>query len=198
MNDSSVDGGGAGRLGFVDLVLKTFSFLRGLGFEVGRRETTLVRFESGTMFVNVYHGRSSYQVGLELGRIAEGEMYSLHEILRSFAPAEVEVALCQTTDPVVLERCLATMAWIVEKNCGSLLAGDRGAFKRLDSVTARSRRSATIQAQFGAIVDRADRAWENKDFALAAELYEKASPALDETRMRRLAFLRSRKGREPT
>jgi hypothetical protein len=164
-----------------------------LGFTVDRREDTFVRFENGNSFVNVWHGRSSYQVGLELGRVREGETYSLYELLTAVAPSEIDLARCQTTDPEILERCLASMASAIERHCGALLAGDAVAFERLRAMVAPLRRAATLQAQFGAIIDRADKAWELKDFSKAAALYAKCEPALDETRERRLEYLRKHK-----
>lgn len=190
MSLSVIQGGGAGRLGFVELVLSTFAFLLRLGFVVARREGTLVRFEKDNVFVNVYHGRASYQVGLELGRVRDGDMYSLHELFRALAPSDIEQARCQTTDPEVLRQCLASIAATIERHCGALLAGNASAFDEVDAAVAPLRKAATLQAQYGAIIDRADKAWESKDFGKAADLYEKSAPALDETRARRLEYLR--------
>jgi hypothetical protein len=192
-----IPGGGAGRMGFVDLVLDAFAFLLRLGFVVARRESTLVRFEGGKVFINVYHGRSSFQVGLELGLLPSGEIYSLHELLTALAPTDIERARYQTTDPVVLARCLASIAETIARNCGVLLAGDRDAFEKLRSAVSPLRQAATLQAEFGAIIDRADRAWDSKDFSEAAANYEKGANALDETRMRRLEYLRKRKEKGP-
>jgi hypothetical protein len=193
---SSTSSGGVGRLGFVALVTKHFAFLLRLGCAVVRREDTFVRFESDTVFVNVYHGRSSYQVGLELGRIQESEKYSLYEVLSAVAPGDLQRARCQTTDPDVLGQCLAAIADTVEQNCKTLLAGDPAAFEHLRSVVSPMRQAATIQAQFGAIIDRADRAWDAKDLERAAALYEKAIPGLDETRTRRLQYLHARRAKD--
>jgi hypothetical protein len=63
--------------------------------------------------------------------------------------------------------------------CGSATFETRG--RRWNSPTS-----------FGAILDEADRAWLEKDRDRAADLYETASPALDEVRRRRLAFVRGR------
>lgn len=75
-----------GRLGFTTLVEREFDFLLQLGFVVAREESTLVRFEGKCVFMNVYHGRSSHAVGVELGRIRQGDMYSLHEVLVAVSP----------------------------------------------------------------------------------------------------------------
>jgi hypothetical protein len=104
MTVTALSGGGAGRLGFVALATEAFAFLLRLGFAVVRREGTLVRFESDSVFVNVYHGRSSYQVGLELGRVGKDELYSLYEVLRAVAPSELQRAHRQATEREVLRR----------------------------------------------------------------------------------------------
>jgi hypothetical protein len=141
----------------------------------------------------VYHGRSSYQIGLELGRLHHGDRYSLHELLTAVAPDEVGRARCQTSDPKVLERCLSAIADVVAKKCGPLLGGDAVSFENLRSSVAPMRKTATLQARFGAILDRADQAWEAKDLRLATDLYQQAEPALNETRCRRLKYLRHKK-----
>jgi hypothetical protein len=88
---------------------------------------------------------------------------------------------------------LAAIAVILEQNGKALLTGEAGAFERLRSIVDPIRRAGLMQAQYGAIVDRADRAWEAKDLKEAARLYEEAKPALDVTRQRRLDYLRERK-----
>ncbi len=192
MSSRTLSGGGAGRLGFIAHAMEAFAFLLRIGFSVVRREATLLRFESSNVFVNVYHGRASYQVGLELGRLNEGDTYSLHEVLSAIAPAEIERARCQATDRATLERCLTAMADTIQRSCHDLLRGDAAAFEELQSVVAPKRQVETIRSQFGAIIDRADRAWESKDFTQAADLYEKAAPGLDATRVKRLEYLRGK------
>ena len=105
-----IDGGSEGRLDFTTFVLREFAFLFQLGFSVARKESTLVRFESKTCFPNVYHGRSSHAVGVELGRIRQGDMYSLYEVLAAVSPANVDRARFQVSDPAELERCLSLVA----------------------------------------------------------------------------------------
>lgn len=192
IGEKTIDG--QGRLGFITLALSAFAFLQRIGFEVVQREPSLVVFEDGNVFVNVYQGRSSYQVGLELGRLddARHHKYSLYEVLEALAPSEVEKAKCQTTDPAVLERCLSAIADVVERTCGPLLAGDAGAFEDLRIAVAPRRTEVTLRAEFGAILDRADQAWEAKDFRRARELYNQAAPALNEPRRRRLKYLMAR------
>lgn len=183
----------AGRLNFVDAALRAFAFLLRVGFIVARRDDTFLRFERENVYVNVYHGRLSYQVSVELGRVRESDVYSLYELLLAVSPADVGQAKLQTTDSEFLERCLAYIAGIIEHRCSALLAGEAAAFEKLRAVAAPIRKAATLQAEFGATIHRADKAWESKDFSQAAALYEKSEAGLDETRVRRLEYLRKHK-----
>lgn len=146
------------RLGFADLALKAFGFLLQAGFRVVRRDSTHVRFESDAVFIKLYHGRSSYHVGLELGRLDRQEIYSLHEVLASVGPEHVNKARCHATTAEVLEQCLTAIAQVLDASCRRLLAGEAIAFEALR---------------------------------------EAAEPALDETRRRRLAYLRAQPRRRP-
>lgn len=61
-------GPGRERLGFEAAVVENFAFLKEAGFECVRRECTFVRYESKRVFVNVYHGRGSFELGVEGNR----------------------------------------------------------------------------------------------------------------------------------
>ena len=178
-----------GHLGFVDLVLNAFAFLVNLQFSIVRRTATFVRFENNAIFINIYHGRSSYLVGLEIGRIGFSELYSFYEVLNCVAPDETEKARCQALTYDVLERCLTEIASTLAVNCRNLLLGDDNAFQALRLTALDLRKETTLQAQFGGKIDQADKAWEDKQYGKAAELYKGAEPALDKTRRRRLAYL---------
>lgn len=60
-------------LRFAELAQKHFAFLEAQGFGRVRSEPTFVRFESRSLFINIYHGRSSFEIGAELGRVGNGE-----------------------------------------------------------------------------------------------------------------------------
>lgn len=184
---------GDSRLGFTKIAEKAFAFLLGMGFNLVRREATLLRFETENVFLTVYHGRSSYQIGVELGRAKHNDLYSLHEVLSAVAPLHLEHARYQAVETKTLEQGLLAIAEIIKIHCHSLLTGDPKAFDHLHAVVTPLRLAVTAQAQFGAIIDRADKAWEAKDLNQAQALYEKASSALDEMRARRLTYLRNRK-----
>lgn len=182
-----------GRLRFLNYARNAFSFIQQRGYREVMSRSTSLRFESQRVFLSVYHDLASYQVGVEMGPLdGTGRRYSLYELLKALAPDEVEKARLQTTDPQVLERSLMAVADVIERTCEALLAGDASDFARLDAAVASGRNRATLEAEFGATMDEADRAWQAKDYTRAKTLYKKAEPALSSAQKRRLKYLNSK------
>jgi hypothetical protein len=69
------------QLGFKDAVLSSFDFLRAYGLKPIKEEVTFVRYESNSVFVNVYHGRGSFEIGVEIGRLDRPVKYGLGYIV---------------------------------------------------------------------------------------------------------------------
>src|SRR5438477_12018888 len=76
------------KLGFKDAVLSSFKFLSGFGFRPIEEKMTLVRYKSPEVFVNFYHGRASFELGVEVGRLIEpNEKVTLYDMV-AWAGAE--------------------------------------------------------------------------------------------------------------
>jgi len=69
------------QLGFQDSVLSSFDFLSTYGLRPVEESATFVRYESSSVFVNVYHGRASFEIGVEIGRRDRPEKYGLDYIV---------------------------------------------------------------------------------------------------------------------
>jgi hypothetical protein len=66
---------------FKDAVLSNFEFLHTYGLKPVEEDVTFVRYESDAAFVNVYHGRGSFEIGVEIGRLDRAEKYGLDYIV---------------------------------------------------------------------------------------------------------------------
>lgn len=185
-------GDGAGRLGFTDVALHAFDFLREFGFSPVRVEETIVRFESKSVFVTVFHGRGSYQLNVEIGRLVGREWYNLAELL---GPAAVRG--CQVTTRPMLEQCLRHFGEMLRQQLVSLLRDEPGAFDAARELVAPKRRALTLKYQYGATLDRADRAWEEHNWTTARRLYRESEPVLDTVRTARLRYLNSKERSAP-
>lgn len=92
------------RLGFVRVVREAFAFLEDAGFAVVSEKPTFVRYESPTAFVNVFHGRGSYELGVEFGRWVEVDD---ERVEQKFPLADV-IALTRDLGDVGFESFTAT------------------------------------------------------------------------------------------
>lgn len=76
------------RLNFAHLVVERYRFLEELGFVESESMPTIVRYRKGDLDLSVYHGRRSFEVGLEIGH--GDEQFSMSEMIRSSDPTAAE------------------------------------------------------------------------------------------------------------
>lgn len=182
---------GRERLGFTEAVKASFHFLEAeYGFQRVREEVTFVRYESSTVFVNVFHSRGSYEVGVEVGkRVNPEHRYRLPEMLSALAPNFSGQTWFQASSPEGVRSSVSEVARLASLFCAPIMSGEEEAFAKVDTAAKVEGERVTLQMQFGAIINRADEAWEKKELESALDLYRRAEPALDVTRRRRFEYL---------
>lgn len=187
-------GPGRAKLRFAEAVRREFEFLeRIFGFRCTEESPTFVRYESDYVFVNVFHGRGSFEIGIELGIRSQPTIhFRLPEILAGLAPGYTGERMFQASTAPAVAKCVARLARIVDDHCSAALAGDRFALRAVENAAGVESERVTLQYQYGAIIDRADHAWEAGEREKAALLYASAERALDETRRRRLSYMRAK------
>ena len=90
------------QLKFSQTVLSEFIFLtEEYNFSCVHHEDTLVRYESDKVFVSVFHGRASYEVGLQIGLLGSGNNmgFGLGSIIALTNPEEgnrFKYCICST------------------------------------------------------------------------------------------------------
>ena len=185
------------RLRFAEAVVREFAFLESeLGFRRTKEETTFVRYESDRLFLNVFHGRGSFEIGVELGRLAEPTThYRLPILVAALAPEYEGRTVFQASSQEAVQNCVAEAARLLREKCGAALAGHAEALRLAEQESQAEGERLTLRYQFGATIARADEAWESKDLARAKVLYETAECALDDTRSRRLRYLLRKQGK---
>src|SRR4029077_13422908 len=73
------------RLNFAHTVPQRFGFLSDYGFREVESQPTIVRYRSGGLELNVYHGRESLEIAFQIGHHTS-EQYSISEIVRVTDP----------------------------------------------------------------------------------------------------------------
>jgi len=180
-------------LGFKDAVLANFQFLQEMGFHVVQQDVTFVRFESPKVFVNVYHGRSSYELGVEIGMhgkstrgIALGEIVAWAGALKTEGFGQH--AMFQVSSREGVEQFVPKLAALVRKYGVPFLRGDSDAYREALEERSRAARDYERQAQVEGLRRRAEVAWSSRDFAGAVELYRSIGPDITQVEAKKLAY----------
>jgi hypothetical protein len=166
-------------LGFAEAVERSFGFLAGeYGFRVVDVRSTFVRYETERAFVNVFHGRGSYELGVEIGRWIEvdGDLVEQKFPIVDVIALEHDLSAvgCRsfaTTEKEPLGRFVAQLAEWTRCFAGRALEGDPAVF---DAVSAQNtRRSIELQEGWTATRLRsiADDAWHRKDWGRVIDAY---------------------------
>ena len=162
---------------FAALATDSFAFLPDSGLALVEVDESRVRFASAQRFLNVYHGRDSYEVGVEVGRWIEVDDQVVEQLfplvyLLAVQSGETELdRIRSATDRGQLERELVRLASLLKGNVATLLAEDNQIFDRMAELNALLSQRYTEGIRATRLRERAEEAWSRKDFATVALSY---------------------------
>jgi hypothetical protein len=184
-------------LGFKEEVLAAFGFLIDeYGFRVVEQEPTRVRFESPLVFLNVYHGRSSSELGLEVGQLEKRSSqlqsrYYLSDILDLIGKAQEEgYTFFQASTQERVKKYIAQLAELVKKHAKNVLKGDSAVFENLRSIQARKSQEYLKEMNLSRIRPEANEAFRKRDYSRVIELLEPVRTELNPSELRKLGYAR--------
>jgi hypothetical protein len=178
---------------FVTSTLSSFGFLiKDHGFSVHDTKTSSIKYSKSLLVITISWNSYAYEIDVDFRREDNRETYSLYEVVMALAPSEEWQIRCSGADSAKMQRCLDQLSLLCRRHLQSVLAMDEATFKKIAESANENRRQYTLKAQYGAIKDSANLAWEKKDWERARKLYEKAKPALSTSEKRRLNFLRKK------
>jgi hypothetical protein len=173
------------RLGFAAAVLAEFGFLSGLGFRVVERTDTLVCYETARRFVRVFHGRGSYELGVEIGRWVDvgGELreqfFPLRDVIaRQADPAEVGYGGLAATDAQLVRKFVRQLGGWTREFAVPLLSDGDQEFDRLSEINARRAESHREALHASRLRARAAEAWQRRDFGTVVNAYSEIEAEL--------------------
>jgi hypothetical protein len=151
-------------LRFAEEVASNFGFLESkYGFHIVKEDITFGRYENQRMFVNVWHGRGSYVVGVEIGLLSKPEYgYSLDGVLNYLGAEGLEGYAAIDKDQV--KRRVRQVAELVEQHTGILLNGDPVIFEKLEKRAKEYALSYMRSIELYHIRENGDKAWHEKDY----------------------------------
>ena len=166
------------RLGFAAAVSDAFGFLLESGFELVELSDTFARYESDRRVVRVFHGRSSYELDVEVGRWIDvdgtpcEQVVSLRDIVSlTRDPPTIGYGGTSATTSETVRKFVDRLAEWTRRFAFSLLADGDEVFEELSAHNA-ARGVADRDAQRARTLrSRADAAWRDRDFATVVNCY---------------------------
>jgi hypothetical protein len=179
------------RLTFAKTAMMAFAFLVDLGFSVVDSSPTIVKYKKGDMEVDVYHGRSSFELGFGISK--NGVRYALSELMRLI---DANVAnqyrnYVATTQNGVNEG-LIELATTVKQFCISVLQGTPECFTALESQRQSWNEEYALEVLERQLLPRADEAFRLGHYQEAAELYERIKSRLSPSELKKLHIAAAR------
>lgn len=180
-------------LNFPAAVRVAFHFLGEFGFQEIDAEETIVRYATDRIFLNVYHGRSSYEIGIEVGLLDENGSdaggYSLSEFIRLTKPEEgARLRYFCATTPDEVQTGLERLAAQVKQHVARALKGDETIFPELEHQQQEWARAFAADVGYRQVSPKAAEAFRQKEYQKAAELYESIREKLTPAELTKLEY----------
>ena len=182
------------QLGFEEAVLGTFEFLLPYGLKPVERNATFVRYESKQLFVNVYHGRASFEIAAEIGSRNHTLKYELSYIVHYAGTSAWEaegfgrVTMFQVSSREGVQRFVPKVAELLKKYGNPFLQGDAAFYDGLEEADRLASVEYTRRQRLEGVRKKANAAWSEKDLPRMAELYRTMRDELTEIETKRLAY----------
>lgn len=182
------------KLGFKEAVLSCFDFLRSYGLQPVQEEATFVRYESNSVFIDIHHGRGSYEIGAEIGRLDRPEKYGLDYIVSRAGNTAWETegfgkhTMFQVSSREGVQEFVPKVAELVKKYGAPFLRGDVAFYDELGEDNKRAVLEFARQQQLKDIRKSAELAWHAKDYGQVVELYGPVRKDLTEVEAKKLAY----------
>jgi hypothetical protein len=181
-------------LRFVEEVEVAFGFLTTeYGFRHVKVEPTFVRYESDSVFVNIYHGRSSHELGAEVGLLDTVQEYDqgypLSALIRLVDKDEWDRYRTFTaTTPELVKTGVKKVSETFQKYAVDALRGDPTIFSKLKIQREQMTESYAREVLAGHVKPKAEDAFRNKNYKEAAELYESIRTELSPAELKKLEY----------
>ncbi len=181
------------RLGFRDAVLSSFKFLAEFRLRPVEKKMTLVGYKSRHVFLNVYHGRASFELGIQIGRLTDPKKtLSIDNIVDWAGAYKAEGfdqhVMFQVSTREGVQEFVPKLAALVKKYAIPLLRNDDSAWDAALGLQVRRGNEYVKEVHLGHVREKAEAAWHAKDYFRVAELYEPVRQDLTEVEARKLTY----------
>ena len=179
-------------LNFEEKTRKAFVFLNDLGFFEVEALPTLVRYQKGSVEVNVYHGRQSYEIGMDI--TAFGTRYPISAIIRVADPEAFKhfhYTVATVSEGVIAG--LEELSLLMKRYGRKALEGDSQFFSTLEKQQKLWAEEYALDVLTRQLRPQADESFRRKDYSAAAELYSRIRERLSPAELKKLILSEERR-----
>jgi hypothetical protein len=179
-------------LGFAPAVEDAFSFLLADGFHIVESAPTIVRYQKGATCVTLFHGRRSWEIGLEVGP-EDGERFSIGGILEAAGAEEAASYRAPAIGTAAgVDKWVHTIADLFRRYGQPALELDPVFLERMRQQSRDWWAAFNLDGLATRNRPRAEAAFREGRYREAAELYEEMVEALTPVEKKKLALARRR------
>ncbi len=182
------------QLNFIEIVRSEFSFLPDYGLRCIKAEPTIVRYESSTVFLNIYHGRISFEIDAEFGQIRwfrNSQSYSVFELIHLINPEDAEkYRNYSASTPEDVIAGVKRLGAILRKNADTFLKGNKSIFTKLAKQEKELSNKFATEILSRQVRPKAEEAFRRRNYAKATKLYESIESELSAAERKKLAYCR--------
>jgi hypothetical protein len=181
------------KLGFREAVLSSFKFLTEIGLHPVDEKVTFVRYESSEVFINVFHGRASHEINVEIGRLKDPKKtLSIGSIVEWAGAYKAEGfgqrVMFQVSTREGVQEFVPKLAALVKKYAIPLLRNDDSAWGAALDLQGRRWNEYVKEVNLTVLREKAEAAWHAKDYIRVLELYDPVRQDLSEVEAKKLAY----------
>lgn len=187
------------QLRFTPEVLSNFHFLiKDYDFRCVKAEVTFVRYESKFIFMNIYHGRRSYELGVEIGKLEKSHVeqengFTIGEVMDlAGVRKDLRFTFFQASSKDQVQIFVRKLAEYVKKYAKPILDGHYEIFEKLEILRKNKSDAYIREAELRNIREMADVAWKQKEYTKFVELYNPVKDGLTSIERKKLDYARKK------
>jgi hypothetical protein len=182
------------KLNFPEIVQKHFSFLNNYGYKINQRNETFVQYTGKEKFINIFHGRKSYELGLEIGSLKNPEntysIYSLLMLIDKKKADNYKVYAARTVTSI--EEGLTNLAEHFRFCISSETFNDANIFGLLYKQRLIKNHEYALNVKLAHMREALEKAWSNKNYRIVVEILEPFEKNLTSVEAKKLTYAKKK------
>jgi hypothetical protein len=163
-----------------------------------RVEPSFVRYESSSIFVNIYHGRTSSELDVEIGKLEnipglQENWYTIGEVMDLVGVREkLKFTFFQASTQERVKMLVPKLAEYVREYAKPIFEGNTQIFEKLEELRSKKSDEYIKEMYLRRIREEAEKSWHKKDYAKLVELYNSMKDDLTMVEAKKLEYAQKR------